>query len=399
MAAGALLASGKRERETEDVEMSDTGRSKMARREETPCSSKSLKKPPVKRTLQPAPFFYYKDFSQESDPDPLTPLTAPGRVPNFPAKMHAILSRGELQGIVAWLPHGRSWKVLKPREFEVKVLPKFFEHAKFSSFVRQANGWGFRRILKGPDRNSYYHEKFLRGLPHLSKGMMRPKVAEKVSADPSQEPDLYKISELHPLPDKLEDEAILLQCTLQGGPRARVPIYSGPLANLTAASLPKADAFQLPPRDQLALGSFQQSVSASENSIKLAAIVPQTAAVAPPSAVMPLPSFLHAPPAQMLPMAGPPASTFSALAAANQLSMQAAPPATTSAVAAAALSAQAASQFAAGFAAATAFSQHQFRSILGNLAAVQQQQQHHQQPPPNGLQNLQNLGLPPSGYS
>ena len=43
--------------------------------------------------LFPAPYFYYKDYSEVSDPDPLAPLTQPGKVPNFPAKMHAILSR------------------------------------------------------------------------------------------------------------------------------------------------------------------------------------------------------------------------------------------------------------------------------------------------------------------
>ena len=98
---------------------------------------------------KPYPFFYYTDHSREEDPDPLTPLTFPGRVPNFPAKLHAILSRSDLADIIDWCPHGRSWRILKPREFETKVIPKFFEHAKFSSFVRQANGWGFRRITQG----------------------------------------------------------------------------------------------------------------------------------------------------------------------------------------------------------------------------------------------------------
>ncbi|KAI2505500.1 hypothetical protein MHU86_8931 [Fragilaria crotonensis] len=109
------------------------------------------------------PFFQYRDFSHEKDPDPLTPLTPPGRVPNFPAKMHAILSHPGLSDVVAWMPHGRSWRVLKPREFETSVIPTYFEHSKFSSFIRQANGWGFRRITQGRDRNSYYHERFLRG--------------------------------------------------------------------------------------------------------------------------------------------------------------------------------------------------------------------------------------------
>lgn len=74
------------------------------------------------RELLPAPFFRYRDFSEVEDPDPLTPLTFPGKVPNFTAKMHAILSRPDLSDIVAWMPHGRAWKILKPREFEVRVI-------------------------------------------------------------------------------------------------------------------------------------------------------------------------------------------------------------------------------------------------------------------------------------
>lgn len=143
---------------------------------------------PNQGDLQPYPFFYYKDYSTKPDPDSLTPLTPPGRVPNFPAKMHAILARSDLADVITWMPHGRSWKVLKPREFEVRVIPVYFEHAKFSSFIRQANGWGFRRISTGRDRNSYYHPMFLRGMPYLCKDMKRPGVSKKLAADPDHEP-------------------------------------------------------------------------------------------------------------------------------------------------------------------------------------------------------------------
>jgi hypothetical protein len=154
------------------------------------------------------PFFYYRDFSMLPDTDPATPITAPGRIPNFPAKMYAILSRKDLADIITWLPHGRSWKVLKPREFEVKVIPTYFEHSKFSSFIRQANGWGFRRIIsKGADRNSYYHELFLRARPHLIKLMRRPPPSSKPLADASTEPDFHAISEERPLPEVKEGDA------------------------------------------------------------------------------------------------------------------------------------------------------------------------------------------------
>jgi len=92
---------------------------------------------PSAEGLKPYPFFFYRDYSRVEDPDP-TPLTPPGRVPNFVAKMHAILSRSDLSAIISWLPHGRSWMILNPKKFEQEVLPVYFEHGKMSSFIRQA---------------------------------------------------------------------------------------------------------------------------------------------------------------------------------------------------------------------------------------------------------------------
>mmetsp|Transcript_2815 Transcript_2815/g.7890 ORF Transcript_2815/g.7890 Transcript_2815/m.7890 type:complete len:520 (+) Transcript_2815:348-1907(+) len=221
-----------------------------------PTTSNNSKKNPdgTDKALEPYPYFYYRNFSAHQDPDPLTPLTQPGRVPNFVAKMHAILSRPDLTDVVAWMPHGRSWRVLKPREFEIRVIPTYFEHAKFSSFIRQANGWGFRRITQGRDRNSYYHEMFLRGLPHLCKMMKRPGVSEKQAADPEHEPDLYKISEDHPIPEKSDDDSVMLQCTLQGGPKARMPIYLGAFSS-------GMDGQNAAPADGAAMGSAYDNIN------------------------------------------------------------------------------------------------------------------------------------------
>lgn len=406
-AVAALAVNGKRGRD----DSQDGGLPKMAR---TMMPSQAMV--PVGPTLPPAPqqnrdansddglktfpYFFYSDFSGLPDPDPLTPLTSPGRVPNFPAKMHSILSRPDLADVVAWMPHGRSWRVLKPREFEIRVIPTYFEHAKFSSFIRQANGWGFRRITQGRDRNSYYHELFLRGLPHLCKQMKRPGVSEKQSADPEHEPDFYKIAEQHPVPDKADDESILLQCTLQGGPKARMPIYFGaltsnrdmqstvplPVAPTTwidsklAAGPTNYNQFAAPsvtPNDHLTLNSFQQSISASENQvcnvnfqqmdIKDNSRPPQPSMLQPAFMNMPAPlnmnnNFARQQAPQAPPVAEKPASP---LDAANQLAM--APPPN---VAAAYQASSAASQFAAGFAAATALSHQQFRSILGQALAA-----------------------------
>ena len=91
----------------------------------TSVSSENLSPPSSLPILKPYPYFFYQDFSTVPDPDPLIPLTGPGCMPRFLAKMHSILSRDDLSHIVSWMPHGRSWKVLKPEEFEKTVIPTY----------------------------------------------------------------------------------------------------------------------------------------------------------------------------------------------------------------------------------------------------------------------------------
>ena len=49
------------------------------------------------------------------------------------------------------IPTGRAWRVIQHKQFENKIIPLYFRHGRFSSFARQVNGWGFRRIVHGPD--------------------------------------------------------------------------------------------------------------------------------------------------------------------------------------------------------------------------------------------------------
>eukprot|EP00957_Ditylum_brightwellii_P183398 13970236-Ditylum_brightwellii.AAC.1 len=63
------------------------------------------------------------------------------------------MSNPEFRDIITWLPHGRAWKMLNRKAFEEKVIPMYFRHCRYASFMRQVNGWGFNRIARGPDTN------------------------------------------------------------------------------------------------------------------------------------------------------------------------------------------------------------------------------------------------------
>jgi hypothetical protein len=105
----------------------------------------------------------YKDYSrvpmEQLDSDAVcNNNNATDKDPSFPVKLHQIISTREHEEFITWLPHGRSWRVVNVKALESQVIPLYFRHAKYASFMRQVNGWGFKRIPHGPDQNSYYHE-------------------------------------------------------------------------------------------------------------------------------------------------------------------------------------------------------------------------------------------------
>lgn len=56
---------------------------------------------------------------------------------SFPTKLYKIMADPQYESYIAWLPHGRAWRVLKPKGLEEDVIPKFFRSDRYASFMRQ----------------------------------------------------------------------------------------------------------------------------------------------------------------------------------------------------------------------------------------------------------------------
>lgn len=102
----------------------------------------------------------------------------------FPSKLHSILSQEEISHIISWLPNGRSFLVHKPDAFLKTVMPFHFDQTKLTSFRRQLNLYGFKRVLSGSDKGAYYHSLFLRGKPELCSQMLRTAIKKRPKTDP-----------------------------------------------------------------------------------------------------------------------------------------------------------------------------------------------------------------------
>lgn len=134
----------------------------------------------------------------------LVEIRKPVTETNFPMKLYDMLSNPDNHHAIAWMPHGRAWKVRQKDVFMRTICPQYFAQTKFESFIRQANGWGFRRIRKeGPDRNAYYHELFLRGKPELLEDMRRPLPGEKASQE-VVDPNFYNLPALPQMPHEYD---------------------------------------------------------------------------------------------------------------------------------------------------------------------------------------------------
>ncbi|XP_010531239.1 PREDICTED: heat stress transcription factor B-1 [Tarenaya hassleriana] len=114
----------------------------------------------------------------------------------FLTKTYQLVDDASTDDVVSWNEDGTAFVVWKTAEFAKDLLPQYFKHNNFSSFIRQLNTYGFRKVV--PDKWEFANGNFRQGQEELLSEIRRRKVVAPPSQSNSAGEDLGSSSTSSP---------------------------------------------------------------------------------------------------------------------------------------------------------------------------------------------------------
>jgi len=106
----------------------------------------------------------------------------------FVVKTYQLLSDSSNKEYASWSESRESFIVWNPVDFAAEVLPKYFKHNNFCSFIRQLNTYGFHKLEA--NQWEFRHELFQEGGAHLLKQIQRRKSKKRDISETNPQDDV-----------------------------------------------------------------------------------------------------------------------------------------------------------------------------------------------------------------
>lgn len=134
----------------------------------------------------------------------------------FVAKLYSMLEDNKVQNMIHWNNSG-GFVVENPDEFAREVLPQYFKHNNFASFVRQLNMYGFHKVNDFVQQNSdqqhweFSHPSFQKGKRDLLFDIKRKVSSAKFGTKAKMDNQQEFVEDMTERVEKLEGEISKLQ--------------------------------------------------------------------------------------------------------------------------------------------------------------------------------------------
>jgi hypothetical protein len=118
----------------------------------------------------------------------------------FLLKLYQILEEDKYKDIIHWGENGKYFEIENVHDFTEKILPQYYNHNNYSSFVRQLNMYDFHKKKTNSEGHAFQHSRFIKGQQELIKTILRKKKKDKTKNITSLvplNPNIFKYNKMN----------------------------------------------------------------------------------------------------------------------------------------------------------------------------------------------------------
>eukprot|EP00946_MAST-07B_sp_MAST-7B-sp1_P002554 g2554.t1 len=112
-----------------------------------------------------------------------SPVSMPHIVPPFLTKLYDMVTSSTYTKLIHWSEDGTAIVISNIKQFSQNVLPQYFKHSKFASFLRQLNMYNFYTTRQEPQLREFKNPFFIRDNVNLMSNIKRKRAQTKSNKD------------------------------------------------------------------------------------------------------------------------------------------------------------------------------------------------------------------------